>query len=381
MYRCHSLAVQLIAITISIGLPKAEALESVTWQREGQSMITRGQVLVEAQDGGLLLVDPDGVLWMIQPNEITSRTATDEPFAPTTRRDFVKRLQDELPSQFRIRETAHYLFAYDTSTAYAKWCGVLYERLYRAFYNFWRQRGLELEEPEFPLLATIFARRSDFAAYSTAELGDAVRSVVGYYSLETNRVVMYDLTGLEHHGGEPTSDMKRIQQLLSRPAAVPNVATIVHEATHQLAYNSGLQTRYADNPLWLSEGLAMFFETPDFRSDKGWRRVGGVHPIRLGQFRASLDAGSPRRLEQLLVHDEVFRDPETAGPAYAEAWSLSYYLLRRQPDRFIEYLREIAAEQPLINRTAAERVAMFRRHFGDLTVLDEDFVRYMIKLK
>ena len=35
-----------------------------------------------------------------------------------------------------------------------------------------------------------------------------------------------------------------------------NVATIIHEATHQLAYNSGMQRRYADNPMWVSEGLA-----------------------------------------------------------------------------------------------------------------------------
>ena len=37
----------------------------------------------------------------------------------------------------------------------------------------------------------------------------------------------------------------------SRTPVVPErtVATIIHEATHQLAFNSGLQVRFADNPL------------------------------------------------------------------------------------------------------------------------------------
>ena len=150
-------------ITASVFLPRVHALEAITLQRDGQAVVAKGQVLVEARDGGLLLIDRDGVLWSIQPDEITSRTATEEPFAPADRRDFVERLQRELPPRFRVRETQHYIFAYDTSTAYAKWCGVLYERLYRAFYNFWRQRGLPLQQPEFPLLATVFARRDDFA--------------------------------------------------------------------------------------------------------------------------------------------------------------------------------------------------------------------------
>ena len=38
--------------------------------------------------------------------------------------------------------------------------------------------------------------------------------------------------------------------------------------------NTGLQTRYADNPFWVSEGLAVFFETPDLRSKNGWNAIG-----------------------------------------------------------------------------------------------------------
>ena len=170
-------------------------------------------------------------------------------------------------------------------------------------------------------------------------------------------------------------------KFLSRPAAVPNVATIVHEATHQLAYNSGLQTRYADNPLWLSEGLAMFFETPDFRSDKGWRKVGSVHPVRLRHFRKALDSRPPDRLERLLRGDAAFRDPETAGTAYAEAWSLSYYLLRNET-RSVRRVHaggcRSIARHPLHGRRASGHVPppLWRPAY-----LDQDFLRFMVKLK
>ena len=36
--------------------------------------------------------------------------------------------------------------------------------------------------------------------------------------------------------------------------------TIIHEATHQTAYNVGVHARFADQPRWLVEGLAMMFE-------------------------------------------------------------------------------------------------------------------------
>ena len=66
------------------------------------------------------------------------------------------------------------------------------------------------------------------------------------------------------------------------------MATIIHEATHQLAFNCGMQNRYADIPLWLSEGIAIYFETPDLRNKRGWRSIGSVNRVRLAEFRRYL---------------------------------------------------------------------------------------------
>ena len=69
------------------------------------------------------------------------------------------------------------------------------------------------------------------------------------------------------------------------------VATIIHEATHQLAFNRGLQARFADVPLWVSEGIALYFETPDLRNSRGWQTVGAVNRVRLDRFRQYLTTG------------------------------------------------------------------------------------------
>jgi hypothetical protein len=82
--------------------------------------------------------------------------------------------------------------------------------------------------------------------------------------------------------------MREINEMLSQPAAVPLVATIVHEATHQIAFNCGLQQRYADIPLWLCEGMAVYFEAPDLTSTRGWRGIGRVNYPRLETFRKNV---------------------------------------------------------------------------------------------
>src|SRR5439155_20506161 len=135
--------------------------------------------------------------------------------------------------------------------------------------------------------------RQSYDQASRDDLPAGTGNIVGFYSLRTNRINMFDLTGTEavhearstEHGARsqaelpalrsrlPASNrrgsMHAINEILSQPSAEPLVATIVHEATHQIAFNCGLQTRYADIPLWLCEGMAVYFEAPDLARRSG----------------------------------------------------------------------------------------------------------------
>jgi len=370
----------LIAVTLLVLAGNASALDYVSLTRDGQPIHVVGKVLTEAVDGGLLMLDREGFLWAVQSSELSKRTKDATPYEPMEKKELQERLVEQLPVGFRVHITAHYVICYNTSPAYAQWCGALYERLYRGFHNYWDRRGLELRDPDMPLVALVFAAKEDYERYARSELGDATSNIIGYYSLRTNRVTMYDLTGtsgLQGVGGRLTTTTQ-INRLLMQPGAERMVATIIHEATHQIAYNCGLHTRYADIPLWMSEGLAVYFETPDLRSKQGWRNIGGVNRQRLARFRQYVRVRQTESLKRLIEDDDRFRQPETALDAYAEAWALNYFLIRRRLEDYVKYLQELAERQPLIYDTPEERLKAFTAAFGeDLAELDADFLQFM----
>jgi hypothetical protein len=356
-----------------------QAAEHISIQRGGAEQHISGRIVVESQDGGLLLLSPDGSLWAIQPEEIVRRKSDAAPFELLDREALARQVLSELPPGFETHDTAHFLICYNTSKAYAQWCGALYERLYRAFFSYWSQREFDLRDPEAPLVAIVFADRPGYVRYAQEDLGAGAEAVIGYYNMRSNRMLMYDLTGVEgvaQRGDFPTS-AARINAILSRPQAQRTVATIVHEATHQIAFNCGFQQRFADIPLWVSEGVAVYFETPDLSSTKGWRGIGGVNRDRLVQFRQYLARRPADSLVTLIANSQRFRNAATAPNAYAEGWALNYYLLRRRSDEYLAFLRLLSERKPLINETDEDRLAAFQAAFGDLETFDRDFVSYM----
>jgi hypothetical protein len=362
----------------------ASGLDRVTLRREGETTRVEGRVVVTAQDGGMLVEGRDGILWAVQPDELVEHSQDDVPFEPLSPDDLAKQLQSELPEGFEVLSTKHYVICYHTSRAYAQWCASLFERLYGAFTNFWKLKGFELSEPEFPLVAIVFADKRSFVDFSRAEVGEAAEAIIGYYSLRTNWMVMYDLTELEslnrYSTGRRTSS--HIKRFLAGPDAPRIVATIVHEATHQIAFNCGLHTRYSDCPLWFSEGIATYFETPDLGSSRGWRTIGGINQVRLARFRECFARRPAGSLVTLLQDDQRFRDTSLAEDAYAESWALTYFLLKRHGPQYVEYLKRLSEKKPLFYDDPETRLAEFKQAFGDdLQKLDAEMVRAMSRLR
>ena len=161
--------------------------------------------------------------------------------------------------------------------------------------------------------------------------------------------------------------------MLARSDAERTIATIVHEATHQIAFNCGLHTRFSDCPMWFSEGLAVYFEVLD--RSKG--TTIGLNRVRLPQFQKYLRRRPSDSLETLLTDDKRLRDAKQAENSYAEAWALTYFLLHKHPDRYVDYLKTLAEKKPMVWDTADQRLAEFKAAFGgDLKKLDAEFVRF-----
>lgn len=338
------------------------------------------EVLGEYSGGSKLLLTGDGQLWTLRGEQIESIAETDAALQPATQDEI---LEDFKSEGFSVHSTKHYVLVYNTSPVYVKWVGELFEGLHRRFSNYWRSKGLRLEEPRFPLVAVVFSDKASYLRYAQKDIGESAKAMIGYYNMKTNRMVMYDLTGVDAivPKGQRVASSAVINQLLSQPNAERTVATIVHEAVHQLSFNSGLQVRLADNPYWVSEGMAMFFEAPDPKSRVGWGAIGKINYHNLNLFRRDLASRSATRLSEMITDDSKFQKADTAAQFYPESWALTYYLMKTHSHEYVEYIKALSELRPLGETTSRERLELFKEHFGDPQELESQYVRYITRLR
>jgi hypothetical protein len=377
---------QAVADTLQIKKPVA-ITDDKTSEEELETL--EGEVLIEALDGSMLFQEMDGKIRILTRSQVADKRLKNEPLEPMTKKEVAQSLLAELPEGFKIHTTDDYVIAYQTERAYAKWIGNLYQGpLKRGFKNFWSKRKFKLtvEEPKFPLVAVIFATRQQYAAQVKRELNIESGSMVAYYNLHTNRVMMYDLTA-EHRpaggpGNGPVKLERDINRILKTRECIPMVTTIIHEGTHQLMFNSGLQTRLADTPLWLNEGIAMYFEPHDSAAKQGWRYPGRTNYHRLGQLRKQR-LRPENSLETLVADDARFgAQREETLFAYAESWALTHFLVNRKQAQFGQYLKFLSQKKLQQVPQPGQRLSDFKKFFGDdLLKLDEEFITYAKRLK
>jgi hypothetical protein len=363
---------------------RAQALEQLLVNYDGREQKLSGQVVIEDTTGSLLLETDEGALWPLAAETILERTSDEQQLVPLNKKQLTERLLQELGPEFQSHDSKHYIVVFNTTRRYAIWCSTLLEKLQKGFLYFWKKRGAKVHAPQAPLAVLIFNNKASYIRHAQAELGAAAGGAIGYYSLQTNRIVMYDLTGEQALLREETNrgSMKDITALLKNPRAEPLVATIIHEATHQIAYNCGLQKRFVDNPVWLSEGMAVYFETPNLDSNRLWSGTDKVNTVRWERFRQNASAGKVASLKTLIADDQRLRHPQTAIDGYAEAWAWNYFLIKWHPKKYAKYLAAIANKPLLMKDDRKRRIADFQAHFGeDLGALEAQFFRRMAKVK
>lgn len=364
--------------SVSQSVAAPPTIRVVTATSEGSREEVTGQLIVEARDGSLLVETATQELQILAGNSVISRTAADET-GPLTARELGRRVLADLPDGFQLLATRHYCICYDTSPGYARWAAALLEQLHRGFYAYFSRLGLELKRSDEPLPVVIFADRRSYEAVAAGDVGTASHSIVGYYNQLTNQITTYDISGT---GGllDPRATGARHAGLavLSSPRASGLVATLVHEATHQLAFNAGLHQRLAPIPVWLSEGIATFFETPDLASTQGWRAIGGINQPRLDLLRRRF---TPGLLARMVAGDEPFRDPDEALLAYAHAWAAVSYFTRLRRQEFADYVELLGDKLPLRHDSAETRCRDFERAFGvGPDAIEQPLLRYLATL-
>jgi hypothetical protein len=159
---------------------------------------------------------------------------------------------------------------------------------------------------------------------------------------------MYDVTA-----GKPSSENWFV-----------NAETIIHEATHQTAFNTGIHNRLVATPGWVMEGLATMFEAPGVWDARNHPKLADrVNRYQLEKFRAFLGRGQKQWTARLVVDDRSFR--ALSGTAYAQAWALTFYLMEKQPRQYGEYLKRTGRRPVGQQYTAEQRLADFTSVFGN----------------
>jgi hypothetical protein len=213
-------------------------------------------------------------------------------------------------------------------------------------------------------VAIVFPNEQRFQQYARTEGNLVSPNTLGYYSPVSNRIVLYDVTATRQMDWSV------------------NAETIIHEAAHQTAFNSGIHNRFAQPSRWVAEGLGTMFEARGIWDS--FRYKSQADRINRYRFEAFKTFAKTRRqagaMAELISSDRFFeRDPEGA---YAEAWALTFFLAETDPRRYIEYLRKTASHANFTQRRAPERLADFTAVFGDnLKLMEAKMLRFMGDLK
>lgn len=320
---------------------------------------TVGDQLIEGQplqwsDSQMLLLGRDGQLHEFHPKEAQNSKKIGTGFRGYTSGEMKALLRREFDERFGMTTTQHFVVVHPKGR-WSNWADRL-ESLYRSFNHYMQVRGFRLERPAVPLVAVVFRNQGDYYRHAAAGGTPLQPGTLGHYDPQSNRIFLFD------SGSKDWS---------------VNAETIIHEATHQTAFNVGVHRRFAEQPRWLVEGLAMMFEARGVWNARSvYTQSDRLNRDRLDDFRYFLKARPDGAIAALLATDQIFRTEATF--AYAEAWTLSFFLSETRPQEYSRYLAKVAARPRFQPYPAKQRVRDFTNVFGsDLALLDAQLRRYV----
>ncbi|WP_166824844.1 DUF1570 domain-containing protein [Thalassoroseus pseudoceratinae] len=322
------------------------------------------------------LMQPDGWMKTVPMKSISRVERTKKPFRADSAMTIRARLQRQYGRGYQVSTGRHYVVVGPPGRAhdYVE----LLDDVHSGFQNYFATRGFRINSPEFPLIAIVFTDPKAFADYCAQDGLRAVRGLRGYYSMKTNRVAIIDS---EHSRVSDTKTRADQHGDLFATVAGNLRDTLVHEATHQVAFNTGLHARLGMNPRWVVEGLATVFEAPGILDRSTRHEVSRrINRERLIWFRNYLVERRPENsLEAFLQSDQLFQTATL--DAYSQAWALSFYLIETRPVEYARYLQTVTKRASESKATSSQRVDDFREAFGqDLRLFEANFLRFMRRL-
>ncbi len=312
-------------------------------------------------------------------------------------RSLQRQLARDFHHPFHVRQGRNFIEIYDTTPLFASQRMTYLQEAHASFYDYFNLRLIHARPLPHRLLVLLFKQRKNFLSYARNVDHADMAWAAGYYSQRTNRVAFYDdSTGRSAMAvdkldrqlrkslrtlarRERSATLNREPDLaaaLARQRSATarkllfinnyahfalqriNRAKTIHEACHELSFNSGIQKRGVDYPFWLSEGLATSFEETD-------------SPARINRGRLAVFLKARNSHQMIPLKTLISRQPgahvtiATLSTYYGESWALFYYFYghdRRSLEKLLLlYRRQIPGRIIPPKR----QLAFFQRCFGD----------------
>jgi len=324
------------------------------------------------------------------------------PDAPAQR----DRLAREFPEGFYLRQTDHYLILYDAHHGWADTRATLLETTHDVFLREMRRAGFRPLPIRHRLEAVLFHEHRDYAAYARRVDGIQRAWSAGYYTARSNRLIVFNfhtsplmedlLTAMrkaeatvERRKGEVGAnpgrrgalraaerDMLIARKRYETAAAWGNIKQTLHEAVHQLAFNTRIQRPDVQYPMWFSEGLATCFETTHPAAPFGPRQLNASRLHQLNEARKRRDSIP---LERFVTMTDPPDEEAARNAAYAQSWALFHMLFNERPEQLRAYVTHMLTATPG-PRDADQLRADFVAHFGQLGGFADEWKEYVTAL-
>lgn len=333
----------------------------------------------------------------------------------------------DMGPDFHILRSHHYRICYNSSDIFAEITAELLEDVYDQFVHFFTDRNFDPAPITDRLEVVLFDARHQYIDYTARIKREYVNSA-GFYDYTSRRCFFYDALNTGQFLQERTKAIQAIEEnkklrrkvLQNRDARTyywtnpqgqreslrrsevlaqldqsdeeinqfledlrnqyrdSNITTPVHEAVHQLAYQCGIHSRTHENPLWLVEGLATYFEA----AHKGrWYGPGDIHTKRLDLFLVNDESDDYVGIAELISSDKLLKlDQSRASAGYAAAWSLFYYLSHQYHEALFDYIYDLSVRSSREPYNKTQRIKDFNQYFGRLSDLEYQWRQYMAPL-
>lgn len=348
------------------------------------------------------------VALMVKLTQYRRGTVPMSPSVEAEMRDFVKQ------KDMKLARSRHFVLLHDTPDVrdpkYGKSVAEhrldLLEQVYDSFFMKYALEGYPLRVPREPMRVVLFNEHSDYLNFVNL-LSPTLKMAAGFYSPKENIAIFYRQKSDESFegaaqlsklladlrssikrnrvagGGEIIRFAKTLEMLIDIDGENQEIEVVTHEATHQLAANSGLLDREKFQVRWAHEGLASYFESP---KEATWAGLGAVNEQRLGYYRI-LEQDPKHSTIEFVVTDKIFDfagSSYSVQAAYGQAWALTHFLTERHLPELMKFYKMMAVddfESPRDEAWRKKTLETFRECMGDLDALETEWRRYMRSLK